>query len=149
MLRPAILSFGLLLAACYGRANYDPVTWSVYNQPGDQALRLQLKQIKHRGDEVYVKIDVTNLYAEAVTLDAGSIRFVFNGIEGRLIDPDTVELLGGELRKFKLQFNYDTVLPAEGAAEISVHAVGADGEVLPPATLLVTVTTVAGQQESI
>jgi hypothetical protein len=147
MLRPAILTFGLLLAACYGRANYDPVTWSVYNEPGDQALRLQLKQIKHRGDEVHVKLDLTNLYAEPVTLDAAAIRVVFNGIAGRLIDPDATELIGGETRSYKLQFNYEKVLPPEGAVEVSVHAKAPDGSELPQATLLVTVTTLAGQQE--
>jgi len=133
------------LCCCSAIQRYEPGTWQTFNGEWNESLKLQLVSIRNRGDELTVKLRLTNMYADPVEFGAGGVVFTYNGVKGRLVsgEPDRV-IIGGETREQTLRFVYDKVLKPEGAVEIVV--LPNRGETpLPPATLRVTVTTIAGQ----
>ena len=154
-MRLAVLSLALLapLSGCgaFAVQRMDPTTWQTFNESWNESMKVQLVWIKHRADEIRLRVELTNLYEDPISFDAKAIKLLFNGEEGNLVKgkPDFT-LEGGESMVATLWWDYDTSIKAEGGAEITVQPhrmVEEERTDLPPARMSVTITTIAGDQQ--
>lgn len=144
-MRCAVFWVVLFVGCSSATQRFDQRTWQTFNGEWNESLKLQLLSIRNRGDELTVKLRLTNRYSDPVEFGPGGVVLRYNGVKGRLVsgEPDRV-ILGGEACEQTLRYAWEKVVSPEGAVEIVV--LPNRGEVpLPPATLSVTVTTIAGE----
>lgn len=153
-MRLAVL-FLALFSGCgaFAVQRMDSTTWQTFNETWNESMKLQLVWIKHRRNEIRLRMQLTNLYEEPISFDAQSIKMLFNGEEGELVKgAPGWTLAGGESKVATLEWDYhgDEKIKAEGGAEITVQPhriVEAERTDLPPARIAVTITTIAGAQQ--